>query len=130
MAAANAAEWFVWCCGRRSCVDDIFASTAVTRAQINFSKHRLISRNSMNTTDLIGYSSALLTTIAFVPQALHSLKTRDLSGISLPMYSLFSLGVLGWLIYGLMIDSWPIIVANCITLILACTVLYLKIKHR
>ena len=84
----------------------------------------------MNTTDLIGYSSGLLTTIAFVPQALHSLKTRDLSGISLPMYSLFSLGVLGWLIYGVMIDSWPIIVANCITLILACTVLYLKIKHR
>jgi MtN3 and saliva related transmembrane protein len=84
----------------------------------------------MNTTDFIGYSAALLTTVAFVPQALHSLKTRDLSGISLPMYGLFSLGVLGWLVYGLMIDSWPIIAANSITLILACTVLYLKIKHR
>jgi len=84
----------------------------------------------MNITNFIGYGSALLTTVAFVPQALHSLKTRDLSGISLPMYSLFSLGVLGWLIYGLLIDSWPIIIANCITLILACTVLYLKIKHR
>jgi len=46
------------------------------------------------------------------------------------MYSLFSLGVLGWLVYGLLIDSWPIIIANCITLILACIVLYLKIKHR
>jgi MtN3 and saliva related transmembrane protein len=46
------------------------------------------------------------------------------------MYGLFSLGVLGWLVYGLMIDSWPIIAANSITLILACTVLYLKIKHR
>lgn len=46
------------------------------------------------------------------------------------MYSLFSLGVFGWLIYGLMIDSLPIIAANAITLILACTVLYLKIKHR
>lgn len=84
----------------------------------------------MNTTDFIGYGSALLTTVAFVPQALHSLKTRDLTGISLPMYSLFSLGVLGWLIYGLMIDSKPVIVANSITLILACTVLYLKIKHK
>ena len=84
----------------------------------------------MNTTDFIGYSAALLTTVAFVPQALHSLKTRDLSGISLPMYGLFSLGVLGWLVYGVMIDSWPIIAANSITLILACTVLYLKIKHR
>jgi MtN3 and saliva related transmembrane protein len=84
----------------------------------------------MTATDLIGYFSALLTTLAFVPQALHSWKTRDLSGISLPMYSLFSLGVLGWLIYGLMIASWPIIVANSITFVLACSVLVLKLKHR
>lgn len=83
----------------------------------------------MHTTDLIGYTSALLTTIAFVPQAHKSLKTRDLSGISLPMYSLFSMGVLGWLIYGYLINSLPIMAANSITLILACTVLYLKIKH-
>jgi MtN3 and saliva related transmembrane protein len=84
----------------------------------------------MNTTDLIGYFSAFLTTLAFVPQAHHSWKTQDLSGVSLPMYSLFSLGVLGWLVYGMMIISWPIIVANSITLVLACVVLYLKIKHK
>jgi len=83
----------------------------------------------MNITDFVGYTSALLTTIAFVPQAHKSLKTRDLSGISLPMYSLFSLGVLGWLIYGYLINSLPIIAANSITLILASTVLYLKLKH-
>ena len=83
----------------------------------------------MTFTDLIGYGAALLTTFAFVPQAHKSLKTRDLSGISLPMYSLFSLGVFGWLIYGILILSWPIILANSITLVLACTVLYLKIKH-
>ncbi|MEQ1767175.1 MAG: SemiSWEET transporter [Methylotenera sp.] len=84
----------------------------------------------MNTTDLIGYISAFLTTLAFLPQALHSWKTRDLSGVSLPMYSLFSLGVLGWLVYGLLISSWPIILANSITLVLACAVLALKLKHR
>lgn len=83
----------------------------------------------MNTTDLIGYFSAFLTTFAFVPQAHHSWKTRDLSGVSLPMYSLFSLGVLGWLIYGILITSWPIIIANSITLLLACAVLCLKLKH-
>lgn len=83
----------------------------------------------MNTTELIGYASALLTTLAFVPQALHSWKTRDLSGISLPMYGLFSLGVFGWLIYGILINRWPIILANGITLVLACAVLCLKIKH-
>ena len=83
----------------------------------------------MNTTDLIGYFSAFLTTLAFVPQAHHSWKTRDLSGVSLPMYSLFSLGVVGWLVYGIMITSWPIIVANSITLLLAFVVLCLKMKH-
>lgn len=84
----------------------------------------------MNITDFIGYCAAFLTTLAFVPQAHHSWKTRDLSGISLPMYGLFSLGVLGWLVYGFMINSWPIIAANCITLVLACAVLLLKIKHK
>jgi len=84
----------------------------------------------MNSTDLVGYLAAFLTTFAFVPQAHHSWKTRDLSGVSLPMYSLFSLGVLGWLIYGLMITSWPMIAANSITLVLACVVLVLKLKHQ
>ena len=84
----------------------------------------------MNSTDLVGYLAAFLTTLAFVPQAHHSWKTRDLSGVSLPMYSLFSLGVLGWLIYGLMITNWPIIAANSITLVLACVVLVLKLKHQ
>lgn len=84
----------------------------------------------MTSADLIGYFSATLTTFAFVPQVLHSWMSRDLSGVSLPMYSMFSLGVLGWLIYGLLITSWPIIIANSITLVLACIVLILKIKHR
>lgn len=80
--------------------------------------------------NFIGSIAAVLTTLAFLPQALHSWKTRDLSGISLPMYSLFSLGVAFWLAYGLMITSWPIIIANGTTLVLACTVLFLKIQHR
>jgi len=84
----------------------------------------------MSTTNLIGYFSAFLTTFAFVPQAYHSWKTRDLSGVSLPMYSIFSLGVLGWIVYGALIASWPIIGANSATLVLACAVLCLKLKHR
>ena len=84
----------------------------------------------MNMTDFIGYFSAFLTTFAFVPQALHSWKTRDLSGVSLPMYSILSTGVLGWIIYGVSIASWPIVAANIVTFVLACAVLWLKIKHR
>ena len=82
----------------------------------------------MNNT--IGYLAAFLTTTAFLPQAYLSWKTRDLSGISLPMYSLFTLGVALWLAYGIMIASSPVIVANGITLLLSSVVLYLKIKHQ
>lgn len=83
----------------------------------------------MNISDLVGYFSAFLTTVAFIPQAYHSWKTRDLSGVSLPMYSIFSAGVAGWLVYGLMIASWPIVIANTITFVLSCVVLWLKLKH-
>ena len=79
--------------------------------------------------DLIGYLAAILTTAAFVPQALKSWNSRDLSGVSLGMYSLFTLGVTLWLVYGIALPSWPIILANGITLILAGLVLSLKIRH-
>ena len=79
--------------------------------------------------DVMGFIAAFLTTTAFVPQAYHSWKTRDLSGISLPMYTMFTLGVAAWLVYGLMIDSLPVIVANAITLLLSAIVMYLKIKQ-
>ena len=79
--------------------------------------------------DLIGYGAAILTTAAFVPQALKSWSSRDLSGVSLSMYSLFTLGVALWLLYGILLQSWPIILANLITLILASVVLSLKISH-
>ncbi|GAB4117119.1 MAG: SemiSWEET transporter [Sideroxydans sp.] len=76
---------------------------------------------------LLGYPAAFLTTIAFIPQAWQSWRTRDLSGISLPMYTLFTLGVALWLGYGLAIGSPPVIAANAVTLLLASVVLWLKI---
>ena len=80
--------------------------------------------------NLVGYAAAVLTTVAFVPQALKSWQTRDLSGVSLPMYSLFTAGVAMWFVYGVMLGSWPIIIANAITIILASVVLTLKLMHR
>ena len=79
--------------------------------------------------DLIGYPAALLTTIAFVPQAWKSWRTRDLSGISLPMYALFTIGVALWMVYGVVIGSIPVIVANAITLLLAMIILLLKVME-
>ncbi len=75
----------------------------------------------------IGGSAALLTTIAFLPQAYKSYKTRDLSGISLPMYSILTLGVALWMIYGILIGDWPLIVSNSITLCSSIVILSLKI---
>ncbi|MEY4591295.1 MAG: hypothetical protein RIR18_190 [Pseudomonadota bacterium] len=83
-----------------------------------------------STLDLVGFLAATFTTIAFIPQALKSWKTRDLSGISLPMYALFTLGVGFWLIYGILITSWPIMIGNSITFALASMVLILKIRDR
>ena len=64
-----------------------------------------------------------------MPQALHTFRTRDVSGISLGMYSVFTVGVALWLAYGLALAAWPIVVANAITLALAGTILGMKLVY-
>ena len=83
----------------------------------------------MQISDLIGYLAAALTTCSFVPQALHTFRTRDVSGISLGMYSVFTVGIALWLLYGLALSAWPIVVANAITLLLAGTILGMKLVY-
>lgn len=83
----------------------------------------------MSTTELIGYVAAFLTTCSFVPQALHTFRTRDVRGISLGMYSVFTAGVALWLVYGVVLAAWPIVVANAITLALAGTILGMKLVY-
>jgi MtN3 and saliva related transmembrane protein len=78
--------------------------------------------------DLIGTLAAALTTTAFIPQAWHTWKTKHAKGISLGMYSTFTTGVALWLAYGLMIVSWPLIIANGITFVLALFILGMKIR--
>ena len=79
--------------------------------------------------DYVGSIAATCTTLAFIPQAIHSYKTRDLSGISLPMYSIFTLGVAMWLVYGLLKQDWPIIIANTVTVALSAMILVLKVME-
>lgn len=83
----------------------------------------------MPTTELIGYLAAAMTTCSFVPQALHTFRTRDVRGISLGMYSVFTAGVALWLVYGLTLAAWPIVAANAITLALAGTILGMKVAY-
>ena len=84
----------------------------------------------LNIVDSVGFAAGVLTTLSFVPQVRRSWRTRDLSGISLRMYLLFTAGVALWLIYGIALRNWPIAVANAITLLLAGVVLTLKLIHR
>lgn len=83
----------------------------------------------MQLTDWIGYIAANLTTLSFVPQVWQTWKTRHTKDISLRMYVLFTGGVALWLVYGLLLGAWPIILANAVTLILAGAVLTLKLRH-
>ncbi|MCI4428785.1 MAG: SemiSWEET transporter [Burkholderiales bacterium] len=82
----------------------------------------------MNLIDTLGFLAATLTTASFVPQAWLTFRSRDVSGISLAMYSVFTLGIVAWLGYGLMLGAWPVIVANGVTLALAAAILAMKIS--
>ncbi len=79
--------------------------------------------------EMIGYIAGILTTISFIPQALLTIKTQNTKSISLMMYMIFSAGILLWLIYGIVINSMPIIAANMITLPLTLIILFIKIKN-
>lgn len=84
----------------------------------------------MSVQELIGYAAAILTTVSFVPQAILTLRTRNVSGISLGMYSCFTAGVALWLVYGISLGQWPLILANAITLALASVIMWTKIRYR
>ncbi len=81
------------------------------------------------TPEIIGYLAATLTTGSFLPQAILTIKTRDTEGLSLSMYSLFAVGVLCWLIYGILISDNAIIFANSVTFLLAASILCVKIYN-
>ena len=79
------------------------------------------------TQTIFGYLAAACTTIAFIPQAIKVHKTKQTEDISLGMFILTTVGVLFWFIYGIMISSYPVIIANFITFILSLYVLIMKI---
>jgi MtN3 and saliva related transmembrane protein len=82
----------------------------------------------MDSSDLLGLAAGALTTIAFVPQVIKTWRSRSTEDISLAMFSVFSVGVVLWLAYGIAIHSWPIVAANVVTLCLSLTILYFKLR--
>ena len=75
------------------------------------------------------YLAAILTTSSFIPQAVKTLRSRNTAGISLAMYVIFTAGVTLWLVYGIYLVSWPMILANTVTLLLSLSILLLKLRH-
>jgi MtN3 and saliva related transmembrane protein len=83
----------------------------------------------MEITELFGYLAATLTTVAFIPQVIQIWRSKHTKDISLGMYSIFTTGILAWLGYGILLGSTPIIIANSITVVLAGSVLAMKLKY-
>ncbi len=84
----------------------------------------------MNYFEIIGFLAAILTTVAFFPQVIKVYKTKDTKSISLTMYIILSIGLLCWLIYSVYLSSFPMILANTITLVFTIYILFKKIKHK
>ena len=84
----------------------------------------------MDSITILGFAAAILTTASFLPQAIKTIRTKDTSGISLFMYSLFALGTLLWFLFGLFSHNMPVMIANVVTLLFASIILVYKIKYR
>lgn len=82
-----------------------------------------------NAVEWLGVAAGVCTSVSFMPQAWLTFRTRDVSGISLGMYSVFTLGVAMWTLYGLLIDSFPVLLANVWTLVLALAILAMKLRY-
>ena len=84
----------------------------------------------MNYITILGLSAAFCTTASFLPQAVKTIQTKNTSGISLSMYSLFALGTLLWLTYGLVTNNMPVALANGITFLFAAIILAYKVRYK
>ena len=83
----------------------------------------------MTNIEILGFTAAFLTTFSFLPQAIQVIKTRDTASLSLAMYSIFTVGVGFWLVYGLIKEDNAMIVANMVTFLLSATILSIKIYN-
>lgn len=80
--------------------------------------------------EIIGLIAATFTTAAFVPQVVKTWKTKSGENLSLSMYLVMLTGVIMWLIYGIQINSLSIILANIVTIILVCVIIFLKFRYK
>ena len=85
---------------------------------------------AMDVITVLGFIAGALTTISFLPQAIKAFKTKSTKDISLEMFIAFSTGVFLWIVYGLYVNSLPVIIANVTTFIFAVTILFFKVRYK
>lgn len=83
----------------------------------------------MKLDDLLSAVAGACTTLSFLPQVIHTLRTRDVKSLSLGMYLVFTTGIAFWIVFGIVIQSWPVIISNVITFVLAASVLVMKLRY-
>jgi MtN3 and saliva related transmembrane protein len=84
----------------------------------------------MNLITIIGLMAGTLTTISFLPQAIKTWRSKSARDISLTMFLSFCVGVVLWIIYGFFMNDLPVLLTNSVTLILAGSILFFKLKYK
>ena len=79
---------------------------------------------------IVGYTAAFCTTFAYLPQAIKTIKTKHTADLALPMVILLEIGIITWLFYGILINDYPIIAANALTLVFTTIILVMKLKYK
>lgn len=84
----------------------------------------------MNYVELIGYIAGVLTMVAFLPQSIKTIKSRDVRGLSLLSYTIYFTGIFSWVAYGYFIGSNPMVIFNSICLLTVAPILYMLVRYK
>ncbi len=84
----------------------------------------------MNPVKIVGFIAGALTTIAFIPQVVKTYQSKSTKGLSLGMFGIYWLGTIFWLSYGILIQDYPVIAANTVSVVLASSLLFFKFRYK
>ena len=84
----------------------------------------------MNGVDILGYSAGAITSLTFLPQVIKTYKERSAKDISLMMFLIAALNEIMWVVYGILLNNWIIILTNAVILVMSLTMIYFKLKYK
>lgn len=84
----------------------------------------------MTGVDILGYSAGAITSLTFLPQVIKTWKERSAKDISLMMFLIAALNEIMWVVYGILLNNWIIILTNSVILVMSLTMIYFKLKYK